>query len=389
MTNSIALPPEQTLIPAFQTDIGILVDTYDASFENLSDCDNDDYMVTIDHYMRQSIASNRTSNRVSEKKISQSIISNRASEKKIEEFKIKANSVHGFIYDYSLINLTDKEHKGKVNIICKHHGAFWQRKENHLSGSGCPECFGVKKSTTPEFISKAIAIHGEKYDYSLSIYQNAITKVKIICPHHGIFERTPNAHLDIRKSSGCPSCSTKSSTQSFVSRASIIHNNKYDYSHVYYKHSRKKVKIICNIHGEFEQQPADHLNGQGCPGCALTGFDQTKPGYVYYLKMESECCSDIYKIGITNNKDISARLKTLQIKKHFSAKVLSKKYFEVGSDALYYESYLHKIFNDYRYYGEKIMANGNTELFTHDVLSFDCDISNQKTALVWPTKPCP
>lgn len=45
----------------------------------------------------------------------------------------------------------------------------------------------MKKLTNDEFIVKAISIHGEKYDYSLSEYQNSKEKVKIICKNHGIF----------------------------------------------------------------------------------------------------------------------------------------------------------------------------------------------------------
>jgi len=46
-----------------------------------------------------------------------------------------------------------------------------------------------------------------------------------------------------------------------------IHNNKYDYSNVIYKTRREKIKIICPIHGEFSQEPINHLNGKGCKKC--------------------------------------------------------------------------------------------------------------------------
>ena len=51
----------------------------------------------------------------------------------------------------------------------------------------------------------------------------------------------------------------KISTQEFINRSNIIHNNKYDYSLVNYVHSKKKVKIICNIHGMFEQIGRAHV----------------------------------------------------------------------------------------------------------------------------------
>ena len=46
--------------------------------------------------------------------------------------------------------------------------------------------------TRDEFIQRAIAVHGSKYSYTLVDYVNIKTKVKIICPDHGVFEQTPD-----------------------------------------------------------------------------------------------------------------------------------------------------------------------------------------------------
>lgn len=56
-------------------------------------------------------------------------------------------------------------------------------------------------------------------------------------------------------------------TDAFIEKANKIHNNKYDYSKVDFKNVNTKVKIICPIHGEFEQKPFNHLRGQGCRKC--------------------------------------------------------------------------------------------------------------------------
>lgn len=48
----------------------------------------------------------------------------------------------------------------------------------------------------------------------------------------------------------------------------VKNNDKYDYSLVEYKTAHTKVKIICKKHGVFEQSPNNHLNGKGCPKCA-------------------------------------------------------------------------------------------------------------------------
>jgi len=54
----------------------------------------------------------------------------------------------------------------------------------------------------------------------------------------------------------------------FIRRASEKHNNKYDYSLVDYKNSRDKIKIICPVHGAFDQMPYNHLQGKGCHFCS-------------------------------------------------------------------------------------------------------------------------
>lgn len=57
-------------------------------------------------------------------------------------------------------------------------------------------------------------------------------------------------------------------TDEWVTKASTVHKNKYDYSKVEYKGAHVKVIIICPDHGEFTQMPAHHANkGVGCGKC--------------------------------------------------------------------------------------------------------------------------
>jgi hypothetical protein len=62
--------------------------------------------------------------------------------------------------------------------------------------------------------------------------------------------------------------SKKVTTESFIQEASILHNNKYDYSKTIYKKAKTKVIIICPVHGEFLQTPCHHLIKKGCKKCA-------------------------------------------------------------------------------------------------------------------------
>ncbi len=118
-------------------------------------------------------------------------------------------------------------------------------------------------------IEKLKLIHNNKYDYSLVLFNTVKDKIKIICPIHGPFEQVVMRHLNKRGCIKCGYISNKLTTESFIYRCSLKHNNFYDYSLVEYKHSKLKVKIICPEHGIFEQQPSSHLNGQTCKKCIL------------------------------------------------------------------------------------------------------------------------
>jgi hypothetical protein len=59
----------------------------------------------------------------------------------------------------------------------------------------------------------------------------------------------------------------KKNVEEFIRNAIKIHGNKYDYSKVVYNGVRRKVCIICKIHGEFWQTARNHLVGNGCERC--------------------------------------------------------------------------------------------------------------------------
>lgn len=56
-------------------------------------------------------------------------------------------------------------------------------------------------------------------------------------------------------------------TEEFITKARAVHGSKYDYSKVEYVNSQTKVCIICPVHGEFWQRADTFLHSQGCPKC--------------------------------------------------------------------------------------------------------------------------
>ena len=126
----------------------------------------------------------------------------------------------------------------------------------------------MAKLITEEFIKKARAVHGDRYDYSKVEYVYNKKEVCIICREHGEFLQKPKNHLS---GYGCPICSgrKKMRTSDFIKKARSIHGEKYDYSKAEYKGNTEKVCIICPEHGEFWQQASIHIKGAGCPKCGF------------------------------------------------------------------------------------------------------------------------
>lgn len=122
-----------------------------------------------------------------------------------ENFINKAKEKFGDKYDYNETEYINS--KTKIRYVCPKHGEIEQLPLNHLR-YGCRYCSKEINSlkrclTLNEFIEKAKAVHGDKYDYSEVNYINSSTKVCIICPEHGEFWQMPSKHLS---GHGCPKC---------------------------------------------------------------------------------------------------------------------------------------------------------------------------------------
>ena len=129
------------------------------------------------------------------------------------KFIEKSAEVHGSKYDYSLVSDSIK-YSSKLSIICPKHGMFTQFLSNHVKGHGCPKCsietMNHNKLNTSQFIERSIKTHGNKYDYSKSVYDNYYSNIIIICKKHGEFYQSPSNHI---KGHGCLSCAASASSK--------------------------------------------------------------------------------------------------------------------------------------------------------------------------------
>jgi len=168
-----------------------------------------------------------------------------------------------------------------------------------------------------KFIEKAKKKHGDKYNYSLVDYLDCYTEIEIICKTHDIkITTTPTYHL---KNNGydCKECLKifqlnfkKKNTNEFVENSIKIHGDKYDYSLVEYKTSKDKVKIICKIHGIFEQNPNNHLQGKECYDCGLNK-NKAKSSLNEFVENSIKIHGDKYDYSLVEYKTSKDKVKII------------------------------------------------------------------------------
>jgi hypothetical protein len=174
----------------------------------------------------------------------------------------------------------------------------------------------MKKRNTKQFIEDVKKVHSTKYDYSLVKYINNRTKVKIICPEHGIFEQRPYSHIS---GQGCPKCggTCKFTINDFIIKSKEIHGNKYDYSKSNYIDSITPIKIICKKHGIFEQLPSNHIHhNNGCPLCAnIIKGESVKLNTKLFIKKSKKVHGNKYDYSLVDYINTHTKVKII-CKKH-------------------------------------------------------------------------
>lgn len=193
-----------------------------------------------------------------------------------DEFIKKARKIYGEKYDYS--NVDYKNNKEKVCIICHNvdeqgneHGVFFQRPNDHLSGYGCPKCGNRYTPTTEEWVAKARIVHGNRYDYSKTVYRSALSRLIITCPIHGDFEQIANNHLN---GFNCPSCNCNKKSKMEESFAELLIENNISFERQktfdWLKNKRSlfldfylpKYNIAIEVQGEQHFTPIEKFGGR-------------------------------------------------------------------------------------------------------------------------------
>lgn len=248
-------------------------------------------------------------------KQNKSFTNHSTNKKSLDSLLNQFREVHNKKFNYD--SVAYRGDSAKIKNYCNTCNEYFEQSpSSHLRGSGCPWCAGKIKDTNM-WIKKAKAVHGNKYDYSKTVYKDIKTKVFITCKVHGDFEILPQKH--ILRDQGCRECGKNKQREVFlknqeqwISEAKKVHGDKYDYSKVDYIGSVTNVEIICKKHGSFWQAPSKHISrGDGCPSCMLenrvSNFDDVilKVSIVHgdiYSYNSSQINTDGKKIVLTNIK---------------------------------------------------------------------------------------
>ncbi|MUG97110.1 hypothetical protein F7734_34180 [Scytonema sp. UIC 10036] len=200
--------------------------------------------------------------------------------KTVYEFIAQAQAKHGDLYDYSLVEYVNSAskvtiicpHHGEFKIAPYHH-------LKGVGCRNCYA--DRQRHTQSTIIDKFREAHGDRYDYSKVVYKRIDIKVTIICPVHGDFEQDPKAHINGSGCVKCANENQTLTLLEFVEKARATHGDKYDYSEVRYVNHATKVTIVCPQHGAFEQTPSNHIRKSGCPACAKESTTKAQHGFEY------------------------------------------------------------------------------------------------------------
>ena len=132
-----------------------------------------------------------------------------------------------------------------------------------------------KKRNTKWIIEQSKLLFGDSFDFSVTEYRDAKTKIKFRCKKHDYsFEQTSNNHL--KSKHPCKFCLQEArrtefsdSIHTFKNKIRAIYGNQFDFNNVKYVNQRTPISLKCVKHSKvITKEPQVFLRGHGCDLCA-------------------------------------------------------------------------------------------------------------------------
>ena len=144
-----------------------------------------------------------------------------------------------------------------------------------------------KRLTTEEWIEKASAIHGDRYDYSKTVYCGATSPITFVCNKCGHVNNLNQArqHTDIKPNGSSVGCEVCYSTLRCRDKNTFLVKlfSRYpefkdsDFREFKYELNSIKSQVTCAQGHIYRIRPNDLLSGYGCPTCGKLKITGRKP----------------------------------------------------------------------------------------------------------------
>jgi hypothetical protein len=246
-------------------------------------------------------------------------------------------------------------------ILCQCLKCNYERRaypHSVFAGCRCPNCANQVRLTQLE-VAARFEMRGMEL---LGEYINNDLPILVRCKQCRYERRIkPNFAGAI----GCPKCANNLS----LTKADVVERFTVNGFKVIepYRNTRTLIRVRC-IKCKYERRarPNHIFQGMGCPNCADYGFQPSKPGTLYYVRVTSPFGDPLYKIGITN-KSVGERFG----KDFTKVTIIETWHFEHGAEAFEMEQDILKDYDAHRWTGPDVLESGNDELFIRDVLGLD------------------
>ena len=262
-------------------------------------------------------------------------------------------------------------YSGRNNKIlweCENGHQFMATPATILMGSKCQQCIGRAVNNHEQYIAE-IQRRFRGRVWPTVQYVNSATKISHQCGKGHDFVISPNQVLD-SVFGGCAACAgmKKRDNEGYDQQVEAAHGGRVirvgDYIN-----GKTPITHRCDKGHEWKASPTSILwQETACPECAHYGFKANIPAFLYYLRIiERTIGNHYFKIGITN-RSVSDRVKQM-VCDGVVIEVINSRRFSTGSEAYLEEQRILLEFSKYLVPNCTLLRNGNSEVFTRDIMS--------------------